>query len=116
MYYHVYMIKEVFFGCGVVELYPREEQELKRIYKTPLLQKLELSKKFPHAVMYARKSALELGIMAPSTILAMLELKLYIGNKRINGNAGEAIVVQKEFLEIEAGRQVILGEDPSNRY
>jgi len=116
VYYHIYMIKEVFFGCGIVDLHPREEQELKRIYEAPLLQKLGLSKKFPRAVMYARKSALGLGIMAPSTILALLKLKLYIGNKRINGNAGEAINAQEEFLKIEAGRRVNLGEDPSNRY
>ena len=47
IYYHVYMIKAVFFGCRVVELYLKEEEELKRIYKKLLLQKLGLSKKFP---------------------------------------------------------------------
>ena len=57
------MIKSVFFGCGVIELNPREEKELKRIYKEPMLVKLGLSKKFPRIVLYTRKSALGVGLM-----------------------------------------------------
>ena len=81
VYYNMYMIKAVLFRYSVVELHLKEEEELKRIYEEPFLQKLGLSKKFPRAVMYTRKSTLGLGIMAPSTIIALLKLKLFIGNK-----------------------------------
>jgi len=81
VYYNIYMIRLVFFGCGVIELHIREEKELRRICEEPLLVKLGLSKKFPWAALYTRKSALGVGLMKPSTIIAMLKMKQYVGNK-----------------------------------
>jgi len=54
--------------------------------------------------------------MKPNTIIAILKLKSYIGNKRRLGNAAESIKIQEEYLEIDADRPVILGEDPKKRY
>ena len=82
IYFNMYMIKSVFFGCGVIELNSREEEELKRIYEEPLLIKLGLGRKFPRIVLYKRKSALGIGLMKPSTVIAILKLKSYIGNRR----------------------------------
>ena len=76
------MIKSVFFGCRVIELHPKEERELQRIYEEPILVKLGLSKKYLRAVLYTRKSALGISFMKPSTIIAILKLKQYVGNKR----------------------------------
>jgi len=45
VYYNVYIIKSIFFGCGIVELNEQQERELQRIYKEPLLLKLGLSRK-----------------------------------------------------------------------
>ena len=47
IYFNIYMIKSVFFGYGVIELYSREEKELRRIYEEPMLMKLGLGRKFP---------------------------------------------------------------------
>ena len=116
IYFNVYMIKAVFFGCGVIELNPKEEVELKRIYEEPMLIKLGLSRKFPRVVLYMRKSALGIGLMAPSTIIAILKLKQYIGHSRKRGNAGKAIQMQEEYRRIEAGRRIQLGENPKHRY
>ena len=97
IYFNVYMIKSVFFGYGVIELNSREEEELKRIYKEPLLIKLGLGKKFSRIVLYKRKSALGIGLMKPSIIIAILKLKSYIGNKRKQGNATKSINIQEEY-------------------
>ena len=82
----------------------------------PLLYKLGLSRKFPRTALYLRRSMLEVGLMLPSIIIAMLKLKQYIGNKWKRGNAAQSIVIQEEYQEIEAGRVIKLGEDPAKRY
>jgi len=53
-----------------------------RIYELTILQKLRLSKKFPRRILYIKKSALDIRIMKPLTIVDTLALKLYIGYKR----------------------------------
>ena len=114
VYYNIYLIKTVYFGCGIIELNDKQERELKRIYKEPILNKLGFSKKFPRNVLYARKSALGIGLMEPNTIIAMLKLKLYVGSKRGRGNSWESVKVQEECLMV--GRNVQLGQNPEFRY
>ena len=116
VYFNTYMIKSVFFGCGVIELNQKQEKELKRLYEAPMLMKLGLSKNFPRLALYVRKSVLGIGLMQPSTIIAILKLKSYIGNKWKEGNATQSIEIQEAYQEIEAGRPTILGEDPDYRY
>jgi len=116
IYYNAYMIKSVYFGCGIVELNQSQEKELKRIYKEPLLLKLGLSRNFPRSVLYSRKSALGIGIMIPSTIIAILKAKLYVSNVRAGGNTVQAVRVQEEYLKIEAGWEIEVGYDLSLRY
>lgn len=116
MYFNVYMIKSVYFGCGVIELNKQQENELRRLYEEPMLVKLGLSKKYPRTALYSRKSALGVGLMMPSTLIAVLKLKAYIGNKRRLGNTAKSIKIQEEYQEIEAGRTISLGENPKFRY
>jgi hypothetical protein len=116
IFFNIYLIKTVYFGCGIVVLNEKQERELKRIYEEPILNKLGFSKKFPRDVLYARKSALGIGLMEPNTIIAMLKLKLYIGSKRGRGNSWESVKTQEECLMIEAGRNVPLGQNPEKRY
>ena len=112
VYYNVYMIKSVFFGCGIIELNEQQERELRRIYKEPLLLKLGLSRKFPRDVLYSRKSALGVGIMKPSTIIDILKAKLYLGNARRKGVTYEAIKLQEEYLKVEAGCEINIPYNP----
>ena len=54
--------------------------------------------------------------MKPNTIIEMMKLKLYLGNERKAGNANEAVITQEDMRNIEAGRNVQMGEDPQKRY
>ena len=75
VYFNIYMIKSIFFGCGVIELNPKEVKKLKQIYEELMLIKLGFSKKFPRIALYTRKSALGVGIIKPETTIAILKLK-----------------------------------------
>ena len=80
------------------------------------MKKLGLHKNFLRIILYKRKSTLGVGLIQPSTIIAILKLKSYIGNKRKKGNAIKSINIQEEYQEIEAGRMIQLGENPKCRY
>ena len=80
IYYNVYLITNVYYGCGIFSISKKQEDILMKIYEPVILQKLGLSIKFPRNVLYARKSALEVGLIAPSTIIDTLALKLYVGH------------------------------------
>lgn len=116
VYYNTYMIRSVYFGCGIITLEPREELELRRIYKGPLLVKLGFSKTYPRNTLYSRKSALGLGLMTLRTIIEILKLKMYIRTERIKGNVSEAIQAQEDMVYVDAGRNYEIGENPENRY
>ena len=100
------MIKSVYFGYGIVELMKEQEVKLRRIYEEPLLIKLGLSRKFPRAILYSRKSTLSIGIMTPSTITDILKAKLYVGNLRKRGETSRAIVMHQEMMIVKVGREV----------
>ena len=70
----MYLITHVYFGCGIIKMSPQQELILMKISEPVLLQKLKLSEKFPREVLYARKIALGVGLMKPSTILSVLAL------------------------------------------
>jgi len=84
LYYNMYLIKKVYFGCRIVHLTEQQEGVLKRICEPVLLKKLGLSENFPRSVLYSRKTALGVGLLAPRIIIDALALKLYLGHKRAN--------------------------------
>ena len=57
-----------------------------------LLKKLGLSENFPWSVLCSRKTALEVGLLAPRTIVDSLALKLHLGHRRANDRI--AMIVQ----------------------
>ena len=57
-----------------------------------LLKKLGLSENFPRSVLYSRKTALGVGLLAPRTIVDSLALKLCLGHRRANDRI--AMIVQ----------------------
>ena len=63
VYFSIYVLKSVFFRCGVVRLSELGKDEMKRIYEEPTLKKLGLSVKLPREVMYMRKTELGLGLI-----------------------------------------------------
>ena len=82
LYYNMYLIEKVYFRCGVMSILPQQEYVLKQIYEPVILQKLGLSENFLRAVLYSRKTALGVGLLAPRTIIDMLAMKLYLEYQR----------------------------------
>jgi len=103
LYYNMYLTTNVYFGCGVMYLMPKQEEILKKIYKPVLLQKIGLSIKFPRKIVYARKSALGIGLIAPSTIIDTLVLKLYLGYKRMEDEVSKIIRIIEENAKSQYG-------------
>ena len=79
----MYLTTHVYFGCRILKVTPKQEEILIKISKPVLLKKINLSEKFPREVLYARKSALGIRLMKPSTILAVLAAQLYFGHERM---------------------------------
>jgi len=55
LYYNMYLIKKLYFGCGIFTINEIQEKILKKIYESVLLHKMGLSEKFPRDILYARK-------------------------------------------------------------
>ena len=64
-----------------------------------ILRKLGLSEKFLREVLHSRKTAMEIGLLKPSTIIAIVAMKLCIGYKRTNNRIENMIQINKEHAE-----------------
>ena len=102
VYFNIYMLKSIFFSCAVVHLINKQIAELKRIYKVPLLRKLQLSTRFPKELLYIWKSWLGVGLLAPEIVLAILKLKVYIRYKRVKRNITKFIKIHKDLVDNES--------------
>ena len=72
--------------------------------------KLQLGEKFPTAALYCRAKALGIGLMKPRTIIAAMEIRLYVGNMRANSPTSKIIKA------LQNNDMIILGENNSNAY
>ena len=63
IFFNMYLLRSVFFGCSMVEISEKQEKELKKIYEILLLTKLKLGEKFPRRILYTRRTALGVGII-----------------------------------------------------
>ena len=95
--FNIYIMKSVYFGCGICKLDAEQEQILQNTYETPFLRKLQLSKKMLKEVLYARKTALGVGLVKPSTAIETLALKLHIGNKRAKNRIASLLSIIEEL-------------------
>jgi len=91
IYYNMYLIKKVYFGYGVLSITHQQEGELKKIYESVVLRKLGLSENFSRVVLYSRKTALRVGLIAPRTIIDTLAMKLYLGHQRAEDRISKII-------------------------
>ena len=103
MYYNMYLIKKVYYGGGILTINKKQEAILRSIYESVLLHKMGLSKKFPRKVLYARKSALGVGLMAPRTIMNVLALKLYVGHMRGELRVSKMIKINEDNVRFYYG-------------
>ena len=56
----------------------------------------------PREVLYARKTALGVRIVAPSTAIDILALKLYVGNKRAKNRIAGLLSIIEEMQFVES--------------
>jgi len=103
MYYNMYLIKKVYYGGGIFALNDRQEKILKNIYEAVILNKMGLSVKFPRKVLYARKTALGVGLMAPRTIMSVLALKLYLSHQRGDTRVSKLITINEDNARLYYG-------------
>jgi len=103
IFYNMYLIKQVYFGYGVVNLIPQQEEILQELSEKVILKKLGLGERFSRDVLYSRKMALGAGLMKPTTIIDMLALKLYIGYKRLNDRIAKIIRITEEDATYQNG-------------
>ena len=97
------MLTNVYFRCGITKMHKREELELRKLYKAPLLSKLGFNINFPRDVMYVSKEMIRLGLFLPTTMIVIQGLKLFLGNKRIKLNVARMINVLEEQMWVEGG-------------
>ena len=76
---NICLLKQVYLGCRVKALNPKQDDILIKICEALLLQKLGLSERFLWKIMRTKKSQLGVKILKPSRILAILLLKLHLG-------------------------------------
>jgi len=112
MYYNAYLITNVYYGYGILNITSKQEEILKKIYEPIILQKLQLSIKFPRKILYARKSALGVGLMAPSTIIDSLALKAYVSHQRGESNISKIIQILEQNVWLQYGYYMLVMETP----
>jgi len=95
IFFNIYLITQVYFGCRIIILLPKQEEILMYISQSILLKKLGLSKKIPRKILYAQKSELGVGILKSTTIVAILALKLYLGYKRNKDRISNIIMINE---------------------
>ena len=103
MYYNMYLIKKVYFGCGVMSIIAQQEIILKKIYEPIILKKLGLSENFPFSVLYSRKTVLRVGLLAPRTIIDELAMKLYLGHRRADDRISNIIQIIEDNARVQYG-------------
>ena len=54
-------------------------------------------------MLYARRTALGVGIIKLNIVIAMAMLRLYISNIRLKSNAGEMIIALEEIIDANSG-------------
>ena len=107
IYFNMYLLKSIFFGCGIILITNNQEKELKRIYEAPILLKLELSKKLPYYVLYMCKTAGGIGLLKLLTAIVMAKVKQYVGNMKIQSNVAQNIKLNKDYTIYESGYSTI---------
>ena len=103
LFYNMYLTTQVYFGCGIVKLLPQQERILMKLSKRVLVKKIGLGENFPREVLYSRKSALGVGLLKPTTVLAILSMKLYVGHMRMEDQMSKMIRIIQENEGLQYG-------------
>ena len=97
IFYNTYLCIKVCFRCRIMSITEKQEQELMKIHKPIILRKISLSEKFLRCMLHIRKSALRVGLIKPSIMIAILALKLYLGNKKLQNSIEHVITINERI-------------------
>ena len=103
IFFNVCLIKKVCFGCGMFVMTPKQEETLMKMHEPVMLRKMEFSMKFLRKIVHAQKSSLVIGLMKPSTIIAIFALKLCVGHKRHVSKTAEMIEINENNAHVQHG-------------
>ena len=81
LYFNIYLLKNIFFRCRIVNLNEKQEKELQRMCKEMIAIKLRLRQKFSRYVLHTRRNVIGIGLIKLNTAITILTTKLFIGNK-----------------------------------
>ena len=98
-----YLYYKSIFGCRIIHLSQQQEYVLKKIYELVILRKLRLSENFQRAMLYSRKTALEIGLLTPATIINILAMKLYLRHMRANYQISKVIQINEDNTRLQYG-------------
>ena len=62
---------------------------------------MKLGANFPWQILYARQNTVGLGLISPKTAIAMLAIKLHMGNIRANARIIQIIKAYEENMIVE---------------
>ena len=91
LYFNTYLIKSVFFVCGIVELLEEQNVILQKIYKATIAKKMKLRTTFLRAILYIRQNVIGMRLITLKINMVMLVYKLYIGNIRAKSRMNKLI-------------------------
>ena len=100
-HFNMRLITMVYFGCGLLILSEKQEEELMKISEGVLLRKLELSKRFPRRTLRAKRTQLGTGMLKPTTIIAVLALKLCAGHLRNEDEVSKLIILNEKNVQFQ---------------
>ena len=99
--FNAYLIKSVYFGCGIIELSNKQDKILQSIHENTILVKLNLGWIFWRSILCTRKIAIGVGLIKLSTTIAMLVMKLCIGYYRAKTIIVKILNTQNKMLFIK---------------
>ena len=103
MHYNMCLIKKVHYSEGIFTTNKRQETVLKNTCESFILNKIGLSEKFPRKVLHERKSALEVGLIAPIAIMNVLALKLHVSHNRGETRVLKIIKINENNTKLHYG-------------
>ena len=77
-------------------------KELKAMHELPMIRKLGLGDKFPRKLLCVKKTSLGVGLITPQTAIDTLALKLWIGNKILQGEVSNVMQAHEERSFIDS--------------
>ena len=68
-----------------------------------MIRKLGIGDYLPSKLLHVQKPRLGIGLIEPNTVIDTLEIRLCVGNKRLEGDVSKIVEVHEENIFIDSG-------------